>query len=125
MAIWRQAENGSVIEGQVVRGQVLPPVRYAARGFSLLAKSIGLLLFFVLRTFRPLVRVLLGMIAGFTLLGCIISFAVAWYQNWPAKFLWTSGGMLGASVVCSVFLWYYDMLILRLRPEGVDMVLFN
>ncbi len=120
----RQVEKGSVIEGQVA-GQVLPPVRYAARGFSSLAKFIGLLLFFVLRTFRPLVRVLLGMIAGFTLLACIISFAVAWYQNWPAKFLWTSGGMLSASVVCSVVLWYYDMLILRLRPEGVDMVLFN
>ncbi len=125
MTIWRQAENGSVIEGQVVTGQVLPPVRYAARGFSLLAKSIGLLLFFVLRTFRPLVRVLLGIIAGLTLMGCIISFAVAWYQNWPAKFLWTSAGLLGASVVCSVFLWYYDMLILRLTPAGVDMVLFN
>jgi hypothetical protein len=41
------------------------------------------------------------------------------------NFLWTSGGMLSASVVCSVFLWYYDMLILRLTPEGVDMVLFN
>jgi hypothetical protein len=33
--------------------------------------------------------------------------------------------MLSVSVVCSVFLWYYDMLILRLKPEGVDMVLFN
>jgi hypothetical protein len=120
----RQVENGSVIEGQAA-GQVLPPVSYAARGFSSLAKFIGLLLFFVLRTFRPLVRVLLGLIAGFTLIGWVISFGVAWYENWPAKFLWTSAGMLGASVVCSVFLWYYDMLILRLRPEGVDMVLFN
>ena len=125
MAIWREAGNGSVIEGQGVTGQVLPPVRYAVRGLSLLAKFVGLLLFFVLRTLRPLVRILLGLIAGFTLLGCIISFGVAWYENWPAKFLWTSGGMLSASVVCSVFLWYYDMLLLRLTPGGVDMALFN
>ena len=125
MTIWKEAENGSAIEGQVVTGQVLPTARYAARGLSHLARFIGLLLFFVLRSFRPLVRVLLGLIAGLTLRGFIISFVVAWYENWPAKFLWTSGGMLSASVVCTVVLWYYDMLILRLRPEGVDMVLFN
>ena len=125
MTIWRQAENRSVIEGQVVTGQVLAPERYAVRGFSLLARFIGLALFFILRTFRPLVRVLLGLIAGFTLLGCMISFGVGWYENWPSKFLWISAAMFGASVVCSVFLWYYDMLLLRLRPEGVDMVLFN
>jgi len=71
------------------------------------------------------VRIALRLVAGFTLLGCIISFGAAWYQNWPAKFLWTSGGMLGVSVICSVFLWYYDMLLLRLRPEGVDLVLFT
>jgi len=88
-------------------------------------KSIGLLLFFVLRTFRPVVRILPGLLAGFALWECIISFDVAWYQNWPAKFLWTGGRMLSASVVCSVFLWYYDMLTLRLTPEGVVMVLFN
>ena len=125
MTIWRQAANGSVIESQVLTGQVLAPERYAVRVFSLLAKFIGVALFFILRTFRPLVRVLLGLIAGFTLLGGVISFAVAWYENWPAKSLWTSTAMFGASVVCSVFLWYYDMLLLRLRPEGVDMVLFN
>ena len=124
MAIWREATNGSVIEGQVVTGQVLA-ARYAAGGLSLLAKFIGLLLFFILRTFRPLVRVLLGLIAGFTLLGCIISFGAAWYENWPAKFLWTSFGMFSASAACSVFLWYYDILILRLAPEGAEMVLFN
>jgi hypothetical protein len=33
--------------------------------------------------------------------------------------------MLSVFVVCSVFLWYYDMLVLRLTAEGVDMVLFN
>ena len=125
MAIWREAQSSSAIEGQVVTGEVQPPARYAVRGFSVLAKFIRVLLFFVLRTFRPLVRILLGLIAGFTLLGCVISFAAAWYQNWPARLLWTSGWMLSASVVCSVFLWYYDMLILRLTPEGVDMVLFN
>ena len=125
MAIWREAEIGSIIEGQVVTRQVLPPTRYAARGFSMLAKFVGLLLFFVLRTFRPLVRILLGLISGLSLLGCIISFGVAWYESWSSKFLWTSGGMLSASVVCSVFLWYYDMLLLRLRPEGADMVLLN
>jgi hypothetical protein len=125
MTIWRQAENRSVIEGQVVTGQVLAPERYAVRGFSLLARFIGLALFFLLRTFRPLVRVLLGLIAGFTLLGCVVSFCVACYENWPATFLWTSGGMLSISGVCSALLWYYDMLLLRIAPEGVDMVIFN
>jgi hypothetical protein len=33
--------------------------------------------------------------------------------------------MLSVSVVCSAFLWYYDMLILRLSPQSVDMVLLN
>lgn len=125
MTILRATQNGSGIEGQVVTGQALPPTRYVPYGFSLLVRSIGLLLFFVLRTFRPVVRIILGLIAGFTLLGCVISFGAAWYQDWPAKFLWTSGGMLGLSLVCSVVLWYYDMLLLWLRPGGVDMVLFN
>jgi hypothetical protein len=125
MASWREVQSSSVIEGQVVTGEVQPPARYAVRGFSVLPNFIRVLLFFVLRTFRPLVRILLGLIAGFTLLGCVISFAAAWYQNWPAKFLWTSGGMLAVSITCSMFLWYYDMLILRLTPQGVDMVLFN
>ena len=125
MVSWREVQSSSVIEGQVVTVKVQPPVRYAVRGFSVLARFIRVLLFFVLRTFRPLVRILLGLIAGFTLLGCVISFVDAWCQNWPAEFLWTSGGMLSVSVVCSVFLWYYDMLILRLTPQGVDMVLFN
>src|SRR5437868_4324894 len=125
MASWREAQSSSVIEGQVVTGEIQPPARYAVRGFSVLAKFIRVLLFFVLHTFRPLVRILLGLIAGFALLGCVISFAAAWYQNWPAKFLWTSVGMFSASVVCSVFLWYYYILIFRLTPQGVDMVLFN
>jgi hypothetical protein len=125
MASWREVQSSSVIEGRVVTGEVQPPARYAIRGFSVLARFIRVLLFFVLRTFRPLVRILLGLIAGFTLLGCFISFGAAWFQNWPAKFLWTSGAMFSVSVVCSVFLWYYDMLILRLSPEGVSMVFFN
>ena len=89
MTVWRQAENSSVIEGKVVTGQVLPPVRYAVHAFSLLAKFIGLALFFLLRTVRPLVRVLGGLIAGFTLLACIISFAVAWYEMAEHKGLHT------------------------------------
>src|SRR5437879_10458374 len=109
MANWREVQGSSVIEGQVVTGEVQPPARYAVRGFSVLAKFIRVLLFFVLRTFRPLVRILLGLIAGVTLLGCVISYAVFCLKNKTAKFLWTSGGMLSASVVCSVFLWYYDM----------------
>jgi hypothetical protein len=85
MVIWREAENDAVMEGQVVTGQVLPPARYTARGLSLLTKSIGLLLFFILRTLRPLVRIVLGLIAGFTLFGGIISFAAAGYRNWSHK----------------------------------------
>ena len=125
MAIWREATNGSVIEGQVVTGQVLPPVWYAVRGLSQLAKFVGLLLFFVLRTFRPLVRILLGLISGLSLLGCIISFGVARYESWPPNVLWVSGGLFTVAVVCSVVLWYYDMVLLRLTPEGVDLVLIN
>ena len=124
MAIWRHAESGSAIEDRVVTAQVLPPSRYAVRGFSVLARSIGLLLFFVVRTFRPIVRIVLGLIAGFTLFGCVISFAVAWYQHWPTILLWVSGGMFTAAVACSVFLWYYDVLLLKLTPEGYQLTLW-
>src|SRR5258708_16580752 len=98
MAIWREAHSSSVVEGQVVTGEVQPPARYAVRGFSVLAKFIRVLLFFVLRTFRPLLRILLGLIAGFTLLGCVISYAVFCFKKKSARFLWTSGGMLAVSV---------------------------
>ena len=125
MAIWRHAESGSAIEGQVVRAQVLPPSRYVARGFSRLACSIGLVLFFVLRTFRPVVRIALGLVAGFTIFGCIISFLAAWYQNWPANLLWVSGGMFAVATACSALLWYYDLLLLKLTPHGVDLVVIN
>jgi hypothetical protein len=108
-----------------VTGPVLPSARYAARGLSLLTKSIGLLLFFIVRTFRPLVRIVLGLIAGFTLLGCIISLAGAGYRNWPTNLLWVSGGMFAAALVCSALLWYYDMVLLKLTPEGVDLILTN
>src|SRR5437667_3427808 len=100
MASWREAQSSSVIEGQVLTGEVQPPARYAVRGFSVLAKFIRVLLFFVLRTFRPLVRILLGLIAGFTLLGCVISYAVFCLKKKTAKFFWTSAGMLCVSVDC-------------------------
>ena len=52
MASWREAQSSSVIEGQVVTGEVQPPARYAVRGFSVLAKFIRVLLFFVLLLFQ-------------------------------------------------------------------------
>ena len=39
MAIWRHAESGSAIEGLAVTAQVLPPSRFAARGFSVLTAA--------------------------------------------------------------------------------------
>src|SRR5436309_12078664 len=124
MASWREAQSSSVIEGQVVTGvvtgEVQPPARYAVREFSVLAKFIRALLFFVLRTFRPLVRILLGLIAGFTLLGCVISYAVFCLKKKNTNFLWTSVGMISVSFTCLLFLCYYDLLILCVIPASLD-----
>jgi hypothetical protein len=115
MAIWREARNSSVIYREVKTD--------ADYGFSVWARFICLLLVLVLLKFHALVRVLSGLIAGFTLLGCIVSLGVAWYQNWPTKFLWTGAVMLSACVVCSVFFCYYDILISRLYQD-VNAVLY-
>jgi hypothetical protein len=142
---WKQDEYEPIRRGPVVTGQVLPPegpggtstispdpghfLRYGSsavlRGILSLLKLVRLALFFVLRTLRPVVRIVLGLLAGLLLLGSLISFAAAWYQHWPTNLLWFGGSFFVISVVCSALLRYYDMLLLRLTPEGVDLVLFN
>ncbi|MGH9864906.1 MAG: hypothetical protein ACRD4H_05760 [Candidatus Acidiferrales bacterium] len=135
MAIWRKDEPTPVVTEKRVTGQVLlPPLRVGVampnlvmplghvavgvvHGLHWLWKSLRLLLFFVLLTLRPLVRILFGLISGFSLLGCAISFAIAWSQNWRSDLLWATAGMFAAAVVCSALLWQYDMILLRRAPE--------
>lgn len=108
MESWGTTQNGSVLGGEIVTEKVRPPTGWAVRGFRLLARSIGLLLFFVLNTFRPVLRVTLGFIAGLALVGGVISFGAAWYQSWSRTPLLASVGMFTTAVACSILLWYYD-----------------
>ena len=115
MAIWREARNSSVRYREVEEPDI---------GFSVWAMFICVWLVLVFCKCHALVRVLSGLIAGFMLLGGIVLFGAAWHQNWPTKFLWTGAAMLSASVVCSVFFCYCDILISHLY-QGVDAILFR
>jgi hypothetical protein len=82
-------------------------------------------LFFLLGTLRPVVRIIVGLASAFSLFASVLLFVVSWYQNWRTDFVWESGGFFVVAIVCSALLWYYDVLLMKLAPEDFQLVLFR
>jgi hypothetical protein len=81
-------------------------------------------LFFLLGTLRPVIRIIVGLATDFSLFASVLLFVISWYQ-WRTDFLWESGGFFVVAMVGSALLWYYDVLLMKLAPEGFQLVLFR
>ena len=144
MSTWAKNSEGLILTGEVISGpEVLPPrprdgiqcrkTQQAVYGaasvlaFLLLLgwKLVKRVLFFLLGTLRPLVRIIVGLATAFSLFASVLLFVISWYQNWRTDFLWESGGFFVIAMVCSALLWYYDVLLMQLVPEGFQLVLFR
>jgi hypothetical protein len=94
-------------------------------GLALIWKFIRTVLFFLLRMLRPFVRIALALVAGFCILMTIAVLVLAWYRGWPESVLWEAGGFFLMAVICSALSWCYDVILLKLTPEGYQLVLWS
>lgn len=62
------------------------------------------------------------MVGGFCLLLTITILILAWYRGWPDSFLWDAAGIFVTAVVCSGLSWYYDVILLKLTPDGYQLL---
>jgi hypothetical protein len=144
MSTWVKNSEGLILTGEVISGpEVLPPQhrdgtqwrrtpRLVSGAASVLAfllllgwKLVKRVLFFLLGTLRPVVRIIVGLATAFSLFASVLSFVISWYQNWRTDFMWESGGFFVVAMVCSALLWYYDVVLIKLTPEGFQVVLFQ
>jgi hypothetical protein len=127
-----------VLVGEVVREPVqLPRPRHISSaplrtigagvlyGLALIWRFIRTVLFFVLRTLRPFVRIALALVAGFCVLMTIAVVVLAWYRGWAESVLWQAGGFFLVAVICCALSWYYDVILLMLTPEGYQLALWS
>jgi hypothetical protein len=144
MSTWAKNSEGLIVTGEVISGPAVLPPRprdgtpwrkrpqtvYGAASvlaFLLLLgwKLFKRVLFFLLGTLRPVVRIIVGLASAFSLFASVLLLVISWYQNWRPDFLWESGGFFVLAMVCSALLWYYDVLLMKLTPEGFQVVLFH
>jgi hypothetical protein len=144
MSDWARNSESLILTGEVISGpEVLsprPPDGTQWRGtptpasgaasvlsFTLLLgwKLLKRVLFFLLGTLRPEVRIIVGLVTGFSLFASVLLFVISWYHNWRTDFVWESGGFFVVAIVCSALLWYYDVLLMKLAPEDFQLVLFR
>jgi hypothetical protein len=50
---------------------------------------------------------------------------LAWFHGWSGSFLWGAGGFFLGAVTSSALSWYYDVPLLKLTPEGYQLVLWS
>jgi len=144
MSTWANNSEGLIVTGEVISGpEVLPPrhrdgtqwrktPRAVYGAASVLAfllllgwKLVKRVLFFLLSTLRPVVRIIVGLATAFSLFACVLLFVISWYQNWRTDFLWESAGFFAVAIVCSALLWYYDVVLIKLTPKAFQVVLFQ
>jgi hypothetical protein len=83
------------------------------------------LLFLLLRMFRPLLRLVMVFAVGLCLLMTMTLLVVGFYRGWAEPFLRDAGVAFLAAFVCSALTWYYDVLLMKLTPEGYQLVLWS
>lgn len=85
-------------------------------------RAIKTVLFHLLYTFRGLVRLVCKLLSGLFLFGFIFGlFAIANRDGMVGGTL----SMLAFCVGFGALAFYYDVLLLKLKPEGIDLVLLQ
>lgn len=125
MAVRSESTVPEVLVGEVVTGPEAVPRGGVPYGIHLVWKILGTFLFFALRMLRPFLRVVMAIASGLCILVSITLVILGWLHGWSGSFLWGAGGFLFGAVVSSALTWYYDVLLLKLTPEGYQLTLWS
>jgi hypothetical protein len=125
VAVRSESTVPEVLVGEVVTGPVAVPHGGVPYGIHLVWKIFGTFLFFTLRMLRPFLRIVMAIVSGLCILVAITLVILGWLHGWSGSFLWGAGGFLLGAVVSSALTWYYDVLLLKLTPEGYQLTLWS
>ena len=125
MAVRSESTVPEVLVGEVVTERVAGSGATVPYGIHLVWKILGTLLFFTLRMLRPFLRIVMAIVSGLCVLVAITLVILGWLHGWSGSFLWGAGGFLLGAVVSSALTWYYDVLLLKLTPEGYQLTLWS
>ena len=125
MAVRSESTVPEVLVGEVVTEPVAVRRGGVPYGIHLVCKIFGTFLFFTLRMLRPFLRIVMAIVSGLCVLVTITLVILGWLHGWSGSFLWGAGGFLLGAVVCSALTWYYDVLVLKLTPEGYQLTLWS
>ncbi len=125
MAVRSDSTVPEVVVGEVVTEPVAGPRGGVPYGIHLVWKIFGTFLFFALRMLRPFLRIVMAIVSGLCVLVSITLVILGWLHGWSGSFLWGAGGFFFGAVVSSALTWYYDVLLLKLTPEGYQLTLWS
>jgi len=125
VAVRNESTVPEVLVGEVVTGSVAVPREGVPYGIHLVWKIFGTFLFFTLRMLRPFLRIVMAIVSGLCILVAITLVILGWLHGWSGSFLWGAGGFFLGAVVSSALTWYYDVLLLKLTPEGYQLTLWS
>jgi hypothetical protein len=125
VAVRSESTVPEVLVGEVVTEPVAVPRGGVPYGIHLVWKILGTFLFYTLRMLRPFLRIVMAIVSGLCVLVAITLMILGWLHGWSGSFLWGAGGFLLGAVVSSALTWYYDVLLLKLTPEGYQLTLWS
>ena len=125
MVVQSESTVPEVLVGEVVTGSVAVPREGVPYGIHLVGKIFGTFLFFTLRMLRPFLRIVMAIVSGLCILVSITLVILGWLHGWSGSFLWGAGGFFLGAVFSSALTWYYDVLLLKLTPEGYQLTLWS
>jgi len=125
VAVRGESTVPEVLVGEVVTEPVAFPRGGVPYGIHLVWKVFGTFLFFTLRMLRPFLRIVMAIVSGLCVLVSITLVILGWLRGRSGSFLWGAGGFFVGAVVSSALTWYYDVLLLKLTPEGYQLTLWS
>jgi hypothetical protein len=125
VAVRSESTVPEVLVSEVVTGPVAVSRGGVPYGIQLVWKIFGTFLFFTLRMLRPLLRIVMAIVSGLCVLVAITLVILGWLHGWSVSFLWGAGGFFLGAMASSALTWYYDVLLLKLTPEGYQLTLWS
>jgi hypothetical protein len=125
VAVGTKSTPQEVLVGEVVTEPVVLPRARLPYAFHIVWNLVRTLLFFTLRMLRPFLRIVMAIVSGLSLLVAITLVILGCFHGWSGSFVWGAGGFFLGAVVCSALTWYYDVLLLKLTPEGYQLMLWS
>jgi hypothetical protein len=74
---------------------------------------------------RPLLRFAMALLGGLCLLLATTLLIVSGYRGWQGHSLCDAGMAFVVALLCSAVTWYYDVILLKLTPEGYQLALWS